>query len=65
MARPAGEPLTKISLRVRSADLDMIKRIHPTGYQGVIKELVSAYVKTINQETAETFRTLERMYPDE
>ena len=64
MARPAGEPLTRITLNLRSEDFDMLKRLHPNGYQLVIRDLVKEYIKTVNAEADTTLNTLNRMYPD-
>lgn len=40
MSRPAGEPLTPISIRLPTADLKVLKECYPQGYQTKIKELV-------------------------
>lgn len=65
MARLAGEPLTRVTLNLRTEDFETLKQIHPAGYQLVIRDLVKEYVKTINREADDTLATLQRMYPDE
>lgn len=60
MARPAGEPLTRISLNLFDRDLAVIRRHYPNGYQLELRELVHKFA--VELEADETNQFLEKTY---
>lgn len=60
MSRPAGEPLTRISINLLTADYETLQELHPAGYQLKIRELVHAYC----EENRMMQQSLQYMVPE-
>lgn len=50
MSRPAGDPLTKVTLNIFTADYDWFKRRYGDGYSIVIRELVMRHRRKIQKQ---------------
>lgn len=65
MSRPAGEPLTRITINLLTTDVEWLKARYPT-YQLRIRKWIHDQCEAIrDQEGEETLLALQRMYPDE
>lgn len=46
----AGEPTTKITIRLFAKDIEYLKRLEPDGYQVLVREIVRTWVKKVKMQ---------------